>query len=414
MEIWKTPLLFCAVLVIMTGVVMMDEISFNSIVSDADNNSPLDLRSFAEKYMKMLQEEIKIGISIVSSACKIEVMQMLFKREQALLSEFEAVVKDLRYECTASPPSVEHAFFVVTHTSDNQQVATYTCDAGYRYGGGKKEVWCNRDLGRWDSATLKCVECFTSRDTYRGKKSITQGGIQCQRWDSQSPHQHSLKSKDFIEKNISLTENNCRITKNTFEPWCYTIDPNMEWDYCGMTQCNRKFENDCGLPQILANAKPHYTYTSNGATARYECLQLSDSTQNGYCPVSTCMNTGWTDASISCGNHDCFRSTTEYTGKRNCTISGRTCQAWISTHPHDHRYTSQDFPDGSLSKVGNYCRDPNGSGTLWCYTTDRNVRYEPCDVPSCDLFPLKPRCQGQLSTNITDTTSYLYCLYNGT
>ncbi|KAK3589344.1 hypothetical protein CHS0354_009985 [Potamilus streckersoni] len=387
MRIWKTSLLFCVVLVKMTGVVLMDEISVDSTVSDADNNTHSNLSSLIVGYIKMLQGEVQLGINIVPNICIKEVVQIMFDTEQDMLSKFEAAVKDLSYECTALPSSVEHASFIVTKDSNNQQVATYTCDAGYTYGGGKNMVWCNDDFGEWDFPTLQCVECFTSRDKYRGKKSITQGGVECQRWDSQSPHQHGTISSDFIENNIVLSENYCRIKKKPFEPWCYTTDPNLEWDYCGIPNCNRIYKNDCGLPHPLTNAKPNYIYTSNGATVRYACLQLSGSTQNSYCPVSTCMNTGWTDASISCGNDDCVRNSQTYTGKRNCTISGRTCQAWISTHPHDHFYNSHHFPDRSVSEAGNYCRDPNGSGTLWCLTTDRNVRYEPCDIPSCNLFP---------------------------
>ncbi|KAK3589343.1 hypothetical protein CHS0354_009984 [Potamilus streckersoni] len=294
---------------------------------------------------------------------------------------------NLRYECRAPPPSVEHAFAVVTNVNGKQQVAKYTCDRGYTYGGGKKEVWCDHDLAKWDIATLRCVDCFTSKSTYKSKISITQGGIPCQRWDSQSPHPHNLEPKDFIEKNISLNEDYCRFVKSSSKPWCYTTDSNLEWDYCAVEKCNRRVENDCGLPKPLNNANPHYLYTSNGATARYACHQLSGSTQNSYCPVSTCTNTGWTAASISCGNDDCVRNSEKYTGKRNCTISGLTCQAWKWKYPHDHRYIAENFPDGSISEAGNYCRDPNGSGTLWCYTTDSGIRSEPCDVPKCDLFP---------------------------
>ena len=69
-------------------------------------------------------------------------------------------------------------------------------------------------------------------------------------------------------------------------------------------------------------------------------------------------------------------STTFYTGTASMTSSGRPCQMWSSTTPHNHSYTS----------VGhhNYCRNPNGaSGGVWCYTTDPDKEWEYCAVPKC-------------------------------
>ena len=40
--------------------------------------------------------------------------------------------------------------------------------------------------------------------------------------------------------------------------------------------------------------------------------------------------------------------------------------------------------DDSLSDAANYCRNPDGEPyTPWCYTTDRNKRWELCDVHHC-------------------------------
>ncbi|KAL3882534.1 hypothetical protein ACJMK2_028870 [Sinanodonta woodiana] len=106
----------------------------------------------------------------------------------------------------------------------------------------------------------------------------------------------------------------------------------MEWDYCGITKCNRKDENDCSLPKPLTNAKPRYTYTSNGARDSY----------NSHCPVSQCTKSGWSAASISCS---------EYTEKRSCTSSGRTCQEWATKYPHDNRHVIYTSLDGSAANV---------------------------------------------------------------
>ncbi len=45
----------------------------------------------------------------------------------------------------------------------------------------------------------------------------------------------------------------------------------------------------------------------------------------------------------------------------------------------DHKFPG----DGSVSAAENYCRNPDGEPTLWCYTTDNETRWDYCDVPNC-------------------------------
>lgn len=35
--------------------------------------------------------------------------------------------------------------------------------------------------------------------------------------------------------------------------------------------------------------------------------------------------------------------------------------------------------DKSKNLVGNFCRNPDGEDTIWCYTTDPDTRWELCD-----------------------------------
>ena len=41
------------------------------------------------------------------------------------------------------------------------------------------------------------------------------------------------------------------------------------------------------------------------------------------------------------------------------------------------------FPDGSEAIASNYCRDPDGKGAPWCFTTDPDVPWQFCDAPPC-------------------------------
>ena len=65
-----------------------------------------------------------------------------------------------------------------------------------------------------------------------------------------------------------------------------------------------------------------------------------------------------------------------YLGKMNVTTSGRTCQVWAASQPHEQSYTE--------GRGHNQCRNPSGKfGGVWCYTTDPDKEWEYCSVPMC-------------------------------
>uniref|UniRef100_H3AUZ8 receptor protein-tyrosine kinase n=1 Tax=Latimeria chalumnae TaxID=7897 RepID=H3AUZ8_LATCH len=71
-----------------------------------------------------------------------------------------------------------------------------------------------------------------------------------------------------------------------------------------------------------------------------------------------------------------------YQGSVNITSSGIPCQKWSEQAPHFHTRSPEVFPE--LSKSENYCRNPGGeSERPWCYTMDRSVRWEYCNIPRC-------------------------------
>ena len=85
---------------------------------------------------------------------------------------------------------------------------------------------------------FKDTNCYhETSSSYTGAVSQTRAGLQCQRWDSQSPHQHIYnKTELFIDGR--LPENYCRnVLVENLEPWCYTTDPHTRWGYCDVTKC---------------------------------------------------------------------------------------------------------------------------------------------------------------------------------
>ena len=67
-----------------------------------------------------------------------------------------------------------------------------------------------------------------------------------------------------------------------------------------------------------------------------------------------------------------------YRGCQTKTRTGRTCQKWTSQKPHPHGNGPSKKPGTGVGKH-NYCRNPDGSHTIWCYTTDSSKRREYCD-----------------------------------
>ncbi|XP_004449855.1 plasminogen isoform X2 [Dasypus novemcinctus] len=176
----------------------------------------------------------------------------------------------------------------------------------------------------------ECMHC--SGENYEGKISKTMSGRDCQAWGSQSPHSHGYLPSKFPNKNLKM--NYCRNPDGEPRPWCFTTDPNKRWEFCDIPRCT--------------TPPP-----SSGPT--YQCLK---------------------------GRGESYR------GDVAVTVSGNTCQRWSEQTPHKHDRTPENFPCKNLDE--NYCRNPDGETAPWCYTTNSEVRWEYCKIPSCDSPPSPP------------------------
>ena len=83
------------------------------------------------------------------------------------------------------------------------------------------------------------IDCYTEDDLgirYNGTVNVTVSGRMCQPWDSDSPHFHPITSlfRYYLENH-----NYCRNPEGRGKrPWCYTMDPNMRWEYCNVPNCD--------------------------------------------------------------------------------------------------------------------------------------------------------------------------------
>ena len=118
----------------------------------------------------------------------------------------------------------------------------------------------------------------------------------------------------------------------------------------------------------------NYCRNPSASAGGYWCYTTDKNKRFDWCIIPSCGIQTQSAKDIGCNPTD----GTSYTGMANSTKSGkRTCQMWSVNTPHEHKFND----------VGehNYCRSPDGSGELWCYTTDVNERWELCDVPLCGV-----------------------------
>ncbi|XP_054542943.1 apolipoprotein(a) isoform X3 [Pan troglodytes] len=180
--------------------------------------------------------------------------------------------------------------------------------------------------------------------SYRGSFSTTVTGRTCQSWSSMTPHWHQRTTEYY--PNGGLTRNYCRNPDAEISPWCYTMDPNVRWEYCNLTQCP-------------------VTESSVLATS----MAVSEQAPTEQSP----------------GVQDCYHGDGQsYRGSFSTTVTGRTCQSWSSMTPHWHQRTTEYYPNGGLTR--NYCRNPDAEIRPWCYTMDPSVRWEYCNLTQCPVM----------------------------
>lgn len=80
-----------------------------------------------------------------------------------------------------------------------------------------------------------------------------------------------------------------------------------------------------------------------------------------------------------------------YRGCQSHTTSGAPCQKWTSQTPHSHSSTPANFPGKGLGDH-DYCRNPDGEPTIWCYTmgTTRWGLCDPLPAPTTTDVPIIP------------------------
>ncbi|CAH1786988.1 unnamed protein product, partial [Owenia fusiformis] len=189
--------------------------------------------------------------------------------------------------------------------------------------------WCyiddpKADTTSWEYCLLDYCDCKLDNigSDYQGTISQTADGIQCQHWDSQTPHSHPVfDASQFPDSTVKEASNYCRNPTGIITgPWCYTMNPNVVSAVCDIPSCGVTIPTTPG---------PSTTPTTPQITTPK------------YGPQEECKYS---------------HMGKEYMGSFSKTSSGLNCQRWDSQFPHNHNNNDPDkFPDATLGDAANYC-----------------------------------------------------------
>uniref|UniRef100_A0A6Q2XRU5 Hepatopoietin-A n=1 Tax=Esox lucius TaxID=8010 RepID=A0A6Q2XRU5_ESOLU len=276
--------------------------------------------------------------------------------------------------------------------------------------GVQKEHRVNFDLYEKKDYVRECI--IGSGVNYKGRRAVTKAKIPCQSWTESFPHEHTFQPARLGKKD--LRGNFCRNPKNESSgPWCFTTDPEVRHQECGLPQCSQAECMRCNGEdykgpmdhtetgkecQRWDSSKPHRhpyqpkKYPDKGLNDNYcrnpnnrlrpWCFTMDPLTPWEYCNISVCDPGNDTGVEAT---RSCFREQGQsYRGTVSVTPSGVTCQRWDSQFPHNHSYSPQNYKCKDLTE--NYCRNPDGAEIPWCFTVDPNQRRAFCThIPRCEM-----------------------------
>ncbi|XP_040031192.2 hepatocyte growth factor a isoform X1 [Gasterosteus aculeatus] len=263
-------------------------------------------------------------------------------------------------------------------------------------------------------------ECIVgTKDNYRGRRSWTKSNITCQAWSDNNINEHTFYPDRYTAHD--LRENFCRNPNNDpGGPWCYTTDPNVRAEECGVPQCSEEVCMTCNGESYRGKLdhtesgkecqrwdsprpnKHHFqpkkyrhkdlrdNYCRNPDNRlRPWCYTMDPKTPWEYCNITLCDSDSCEDIDVNVTTSCVQEKGTDYRGTMNVTPEGVRCQRWDSQSPHNHSFLPQNFRCNFRMCYRdlreNYCRNPDGADYPWCFTTDPSQRTANCThIPRCD------------------------------
>ncbi|XP_069418444.1 hepatocyte growth factor-like protein isoform X3 [Ovis canadensis] len=239
---------------------------------------------------------------------------------------------------------------------------------------------------------------------YRGTVAITVGGLPCQHWSQRFPNDHKFTPT----LRNGLEENFCRNPdRDPGGPWCYTTDPAVRFQSCGIKSCREAACLWCNGEDYrgsvdstesgrecqrwdLQHPHPHPFEPSFWTKIWTTTIAGIRTARSG--PGATPQTRRWRESSATspaavqrfeaqpsqeATTLNCFRGKGEgYRGTANTTAAGVPCQRWDAQLPHQHRFAPEKYACKDLRE--NFCRNPDGSEAPWCFTSRPGMRMAFC------------------------------------
>ncbi|XP_064130599.1 hepatocyte growth factor-like protein isoform X2 [Loxodonta africana] len=238
---------------------------------------------------------------------------------------------------------------------------------------------------------------------YRGTVARTAGGLPCQRWNRKFPVDH----KYVPTLRNGLEENFCRNPEgDAGGPWCYTTDPAVRFQSCGIKSCREAtcvwctgedYRGEVDRTESgrecqrwdLQHPHPH-PFEPNSSTKIWTTTTAGIRTAlrgPGATPLTHWSSESSVTSPAAVGRTEtqprrattlnCFRGKGEgYRGTANTTAAGVPCQRWDAQSPHQHRFAPEKYACKDLRE--NFCRNPDGSEAPWCFTSRPGMRVAFC------------------------------------
>ncbi|XP_064619507.1 uncharacterized protein LOC135482952 [Lineus longissimus] len=266
------------------------------------------------------------------------------------------------------------------------------------------------------------LDCKLTRKgrEYVGYKSTTVSGRTCQRWDKQVPHRHYVVGHAMPEMSLTTAENYCRNPGyGRADPWCYTVDPQVVWEYCLVPYCEEKILNE-SLPDAKCVA-------TKGKCGDSRCCVYDDYVTN-FCDGDgsrvCCLgefNCMWDKDMYPSPSNDCLSDPAGklYRGRQFRTVDGHQCQRWDAQYPNRHD------TNGVGSSDHNYCRnkylfgEEDDRSAPWCFTVGNGTEWQLCNTPICvgvtaeSYFEPTPQTDDRLCGLAGGTCGPIQCCANG-
>lgn len=143
------------------------------------------------------------------------------------------------------------------------------------------------------------LDCIRSGSPYLGQISQTVSGRTCQRWNSETPQANTVFENSPFDgdETADTAVNYCRELEDLKydsegrldenygypgqydgKPWCYTMDPEVRWEFCEVPQCPEEPEVECIESTKVYGANIRLAYGINHLTLtdQEECLDACD------------------------------------------------------------------------------------------------------------------------------------------